>query len=103
MSGRPRRVAAVAAERDDARARVERHHGVVRDVLVDDRVRADLDVVADADRAEHARAGPDVDVVAQGRRAFALAFAGDAEAHALRERAARADRRARADGDAAEV
>src|SRR3954453_4953200 len=45
-------------------------HGPGRDVLDHDGVGADLDVVADPDRAEHPRAGSDRDAVADGRVAL---------------------------------
>src|SRR5690606_27838807 len=62
---------AVAVEGEDAKAGIEHHHGVVGDIPMDDRVRADLDVVPDADAAENAGAGRDVDVVADARHAAA--------------------------------
>ena len=65
--------------RRDAVAGNERDHGVIRNVFPDHGIRADLDVVADANRAEDARARRDIDIVADDRRAVC----GSADGHLL--------------------
>lgn len=64
------------------------HDGaVVGDVLDDDRVAADLDVVANVDVAKHLGARAHRDIIAQGGVAFAGLVAGTTERDALVEHA----------------
>ena len=77
------------------------HDGaVVGDVLNDDRVAADLDVVADADVAEHLGARAHRDIVAQGGVTLAGLVAGAAERDALVEHTVVAHNGGLADDDA---
>src|SRR5690606_9752959 len=80
-----------------------RHHRIVGNVPADQRVRADGDIVAHANPADHLRARTDVDVVADDGRALALAAAGHADGDILRDVDVAADHRLVADPDAAEV
>ena len=77
---------AAAVALDDAPGHA--HDGaVVGHVLDDDRVAADLDVVANVDVAKHLGARAHRDIVAQGGVAFAGLVAGTAERDALVEHA----------------
>ena len=90
---------AAAVALDDA-SRHAHDGAVIGYVFNDDRVAADLDVVADANVAEHLGARAHGDVVAQGGVALAGLVAGTAERDALVEHAVVAHNGGLADDDA---
>ena len=90
---------AAAVALDDA-SRHAHDGAVVGHVLNDDRVAADLDVVADADVAEHLGTRAHGDIVAQGGVTLAGLVAGAAERDALVEHTVVAHNGGLADDDA---
>ena len=89
----------LAVLRDDARRNADDRR-VRRNVLHDDRASADPRVVAEHDRAEHARVHADRHVAAERRMALPVREARPAERYALVDRAAVADFGGLADDDA---
>ena len=81
---------AFGADADDAAGDAD-HRRVVRDMVDHHRSGADLDVIADADVAEHLGAGADHHAVAEGGMALAALAAGAAQRHALVEQHVVAD------------
>src|SRR3954447_6924026 len=79
------------------------HGGPRRHVLYDDRVGADLGVLADRDRTQELRPGANRDVVAEGRVALAALEAGATQGHPLVEGHPGADPRRLADHHAGAV